>query len=83
MEQYEFELIPVPADALREIGIVPGTLAEAFVDGNRLVIQKPDEDAFCGEFDEDCDGCPYCCPECGECLKKQLDEYYGEDDEND
>ena len=83
MERYEFALIPVPADALMAVGICPGEITEAFVEGDRIVIQKVDEDAFCEEFNDDCEGCPYCCPECGECLKNQVEDYYGEDDEND
>ena len=40
MERYEFELIPVPSEALMEIGLIPGAAAEAFVDGRRIIIQK-------------------------------------------
>ena len=35
MERYEFELIPVPSEALMEIGLIPGAAAEAFVDEAR------------------------------------------------
>ena len=59
MEQYDFKLIPVPV--------------EAFVDGSRLIIQKAQGDAVCETYNEDCEGCPYCCPCCGECLKGQID----------
>lgn len=83
MERYEFALIPVPADALKEIGIFSGEITEAFVEGGRIIIQKPDGDAFCDEWGDDCEGCPYCCPECGECLKSQVEDYYGEDEEDD
>ena len=38
MKQYEFQYVPVPAEALREIGIVPGILTETFVDRHRLII---------------------------------------------
>ena len=82
MERYEFEMIPVPSEALEAVGIVPGVTAEAFVDGNRLIIQKAQDDAFCEAYNEDCEDCPYCCPCCGECLKEQMDELLGEDDEN-
>ena len=62
MERYEFEMIPVPNEALIAAGIVPGVTVEAFVDGSRIVIQKAPEDDFCGE-----------------CLKEQMNEYFGED----
>lgn len=85
MEQFKFKMIPVPAEALDAVGLIPGTMAEGFVEGNRIIIQKADDDddSFCNTFNEDCEGCPYCCPECGECLKEQIDEYVGKDDEND
>ena len=35
--KYDFELIPVPTDALEAVGIIPGVMAEAFVDGKRIV----------------------------------------------
>ena len=79
MERYEFELIPVPSEALMEIGLIPGVAAEAFVDGRRIIIQKAPEDEFCEAYNEDCEGCPYCCPCCGECLKEQMT---GEEDED-
>lgn len=82
MERYQFELIPIPADSLKTVGLVPGAMAEAFVEGNRIMIQKADDDAFCEEWNDDCEGCPYCCPECGECLKEQIQNLYGEDDDN-
>lgn len=82
MERYEFELIPVLSEALEAIGIVPGVTAEAFVDGSRLIIQKAQDDTFCEAYNEDCEGCPYCCPCCGECLKEQIGELLREDDEN-
>ena len=78
MERYEFELIPVPSESLESVGIVPGITAEAFVDGDRIIIQKAKDDAFCEAYNEDCEGCPCC----GECLKEQLDELLGEDDED-
>lgn len=57
---------------------------EAFVEERRLVLQKADEeDTFCGAYDEDCEDCPYCCPCCGECLKDQMEELTGEDEEDD
>ena len=40
MERYEFEMIPVPAEALNAVGITPGVTVEAFADGSRIVIQK-------------------------------------------
>ena len=40
MEQYDFKLIPVPVEALEAVGLVAGAMAEAFVDGSRLIIQK-------------------------------------------
>ena len=43
--KYDFELIPVPTDALEAVGIIPGVMAEAFVDGKRIVIQKAEDDA--------------------------------------
>lgn len=79
MKRYDFELIPVPSEALVAVGIVPSVTAEAFVDGKRIVIQKAEDDVFCDDYNEDCEGCPYCCPCCGECLKEQID---GEDDDN-
>ena len=45
MERYEFEMIPVPTEALIAAGIVPGVTVEAFADGSRIVIQKAPEDA--------------------------------------
>lgn len=80
MERYEFEMIPVPTEALIAARIVPGVAVEAFADGSRIVIQKAPEDDFCETFNEDCKGCPYCCSCCGECLKEQMNEYFGEDD---
>lgn len=80
MERYEFEMIPVPAEALAAAGITPGVTVEAFVDGSRIVIQKAPEDDFCEAYNDDCEGCPYCCPCCGECLKEQMNECFGEDD---
>lgn len=44
MERYEFELIPVLSEALKAVGIIPGVLAEAFVDGDRIIIQKAKDD---------------------------------------
>lgn len=82
MERYKFELIPVPSESLEAVGIVSGITAEAFADGNRIIIQKAPEDDFCETYNEDCEGCPYCCPCCGECLKEQMDELLGEDDED-
>lgn len=82
MERYKFELIPVPSESLEAVGIVPGITAEAFVDDDRIIIQKAKDDAFCEAYNEDCEGCPYCCPCCGECLKEQMDELLGEDDED-
>lgn len=79
MERYKFEMIPVPAEALTSAGIFPGIMVEAFADGSRIVIQKAPEDDFCETFNEDCEGCPYCCHCCGECLKVQMNEYFGED----
>lgn len=79
MERYEFEMLPVPTEALIAAGIVPGVTVEAFADGSCIVIQKAPEDVFCETFNEDCEGCPYCCPCCGECLKEQMNEYFGED----
>ena len=35
MERYEFEMIPVPAEALNAVGITPGVTVEAFADGSR------------------------------------------------
>ena len=64
MKRYDFELIHVPSEALVAVGIV---------------IQKAEDDVFCDDYNEDCEGCPYCCPCCGECLKEQID---GEDDDN-
>lgn len=52
--KYDFELIPVPTDALEAVGIIPGVMAEAFVDGKRIVIQKAEDDAFCKSYNEDC-----------------------------
>ena len=40
---------------------------------SRLIIQKAQGDAVCETYNEDCEGCPYCCPCCGECLKEQID----------
>lgn len=57
--KYDFELIPVPTDALEAVGIIPGVMAEAFVDGKRIVIQKAENDAFCESYNEDCEECPY------------------------
>ena len=57
--KYDFELIPVPTDALEAVGIIPGVMAEAFVDGKRIVIQKAEDDAFCKSYNEDCEDCPY------------------------
>lgn len=79
MERYEFELIPVLSESLKAVGIIPGVTAEAFVDGDRIIIQKAKDDAFCETYNEDCEGCPYCCPCCGECLKEQIEG--GEDDD--
>ena len=83
MEPYEFTLIPVLSDALKAVGLLPGATAEAFADGNRLIIQKVEEDALCETYNEDCGGCPYCCPCCGECLKDQIKGSTGEDEEDD
>ena len=77
--KYDFELISVPTDALEAVGIIPGVMAEAFVDGKRIVIQKAEDDAFCESCNEDCEECPYCCPCCGECLKEQLTGGDGDD----
>ena len=79
MERYEFEMIPVPTETLIAADIVPGVTVEAFAEGSRIVIQKAPEDDFCETFNEDCEGCPYCCPCCGDCLKEQMNEYFGED----
>ena len=73
MERYKFEMIPVPAEALTSAGISPGIMVEAFADSGRIVIQKVPEEDFCETFNEDCEGCPYCCPCCGECLKEQFE----------
>ena len=77
--KYDFELIPVPTDALEAVGIIPGVMAEAFVDGKRIVIQIAENDAFCESYNEDCEECPYCCPCCGECLKEQMTGGDGDD----
>ena len=77
--KYDFELIPVPTDALEAVVIIPGFMSEAFVDGKRIVIQKAEDDAFCESYNEDCEDCPYCCPCCGECLKEQMTGGDGDD----
>lgn len=79
MERYKFEMIPMPTEMLEAAGIVPGTTAEAFTKDNRIVIQKVSEDDFCEMYNENCEGCPYCCPGCGECLKDRLKEECGND----
>ena len=55
MEQFKFEMIPVPVEALELVGLIPGTMAEGFVEGNRIIIQKADDndDSFCEQFNED------------------------------
>ena len=40
MEQYDFKLIPVPVEALEAVGLVAGAMAEAFVDGSRLIYSE-------------------------------------------
>lgn len=72
MKQYEFDMIPVPRGALAAVGISHNATVEAFADGKSLVIRRVPEEDFCDIFNEDCEGCPYCCPCCGECLKEQL-----------
>lgn len=85
MGKIKFEMMPIPAETLKSIGLVHGTTAECFIEDGRIIIQKADDDGdgFCDNFDEDCEGCPFCCPECGECLKEQIDEFFRKDDEND
>ena len=84
MKRTEFRLLPVPAELFDELGFTEDMTLEAFVEERRLVLQKADEeDTFCGAYDEDCDDCPYCCPCCGECLKDQMEELTGEDEEDD
>ena len=39
--KYDFELIPVPTDALEAVGIIPGVMAEAFVDGRKVFTAGP------------------------------------------
>lgn len=82
MKAYQFEMIPVPKGLLTSLHIVPGTALEAFADGSRVIVQKSDsEERCCDDYGEDCDGCPYCCPSCGECLWEQINDIaYGEDD---
>ncbi len=82
MKQYEFHYVPVPAEALRKIGIVPGILTETFVDGNRVIIQRAEDSECCDLFQTDCEACPYCCPSCGECLKGQMAGCASEEDED-
>ena len=82
MRQYEFYYVPVPAGALREIGIVPGILTETFVDGHRVIIQRAEDGKCCDLFHADCETCPYCCPSCGECLKGQMACCVSEEDED-
>ena len=40
MERYEFEMIPVPAEALNAVGITPRVTVEAFADGSRMTSVK-------------------------------------------
>ena len=83
MKRTEFRVLPVPAEVFNELGFTEDMTLEAFVEGRRLVLQKMDEeDTFCEGYDEDCEGCPYCCPCCGECLKDQIEELAGEDEED-
>ena len=53
-------------------------LSRDFLDIMKLNEDIP-EDEFCEAYNEDCEGCPYCCPCCGECLKEQMT---GEEDED-
>ena len=82
MKQYEFQYVPVPAEALREIGIVPGILTETFVDRHRVIIQRAADGECCDLVHADCEMCPYCCPACGECLKGQMGDCDSEGDED-
>ena len=82
MKQYKIQYVPVPAGALREIGIVPGILTETFVDGHRVIIQRAEDGECCDLFQTDCEACPYCCPSCGECLKGQMACCVSEEDED-
>ena len=54
MERYEFEMIPVPTEALKAGGITPGVTVEAFAGGSRIVIQKAPGVDFCGAYNEEC-----------------------------
>lgn len=80
MKRYEYELIPVPSEALESVGIFPGVAVEAYADGECIIVRKVVEDDFCESFNEDCEGCPYCCPCCGECLRGRMDEGEYEDE---
>ena len=82
MKDYQFEIIPLPKGLFAELNMLPGMALEVFSDGSRIIVQKSDsEERCCDDYGEDCDGCPYCCSSCGECLWKQINRVkYGEDD---
>ena len=64
----------IPVEFLEAVGLLnKDVIVEIFVDKNRIIIQRSDESDFCDQFNDDCEGCPYCCPECGECLKAQIE----------
>ena len=68
MENYQFEIIPLPKGLLAELNMLPGMALEMFSDGSRIIVQKSDSDErCCDDYGNDCSKCPYCCPGCGEC----------------
>lgn len=83
-KKIKLSYIAVPAKALRELGISPDSTVEASVENNRIIIQKAiDEECLCDLYNDDCEGCPFCCPKCGECLKEQFENSEKKEDSND
>ena len=85
MEQFKFKMIPVPAEALEAVGLIPGTMAEGFVEGNPYYHSKKRMTMMTASAilsTRTAKGVPLL-SRMRRMPKEQIDEYIREDDEND
>lgn len=53
----KIKLLPVPAEILDELDVTESTVLEFYIDNQRLIISKVEEDRYI--CDQDCQNCPF------------------------
>lgn len=77
-------LIPVPIEAFEMLGIEEDSLIKISLTDDAIIITSAVENYEMVECeDKDCEDCPYCCPNCGECLADQILDDESEDEFDD